>query len=391
MLKEKNLEISRHSNQLEITYRWRTKMAYGLLFFAIVWNAFLTVFLVVGAGWFISAHAAVGLGMGYYALALLLNKSKITVNRQHFTVQHGPLPTFLANRDLWASEVQQLHLKATGTVRSGNNVTQLYALRLRTKDGRDFKVLSGLGDLLLGQTIERTIEDYLGIEDEAAEETFTLPDLGILEKFIPEHVRQEIQRVGRNLPDGQLPTFEVPVTVHPAPVAEPLPAAPRDEHADHLSYAFALCHAPVGARFTVKDAPYRLTERSTLRWSSGPESLDLRAAPEAAGPPRQFYAVPDGNQWAYYEERTLDAEESASLGFEGAEPPVSLRNGDDRYHLLEHRNGVLQGAYGEVPVEQHIYYSSRATARFRALRLAGGRRAVMIQQPVDSGYIEAIE
>ena len=384
MLKEKNLKITRHSNELEITYRWRTKMAYALLFFALIWNAFLGVFLLAGAGWFISVHAAVGLGMGYYALALLLNKSTITVNRQHFTVQHGPLPTFLGNRDLWASEVKQLHLKRTGTMRSGNNVTQLYALRLETKDGRNLKVLSGLPDLLLGQTIERAIEDYLDIQDEAPEETFALPDLGVLEKFIPDHVRREMVRAGRTLETGEVAT-------HNGRAAAQAPPAPSssETHQEHLSYDFALCHAPVGARFTVKDAPYRLTERSTLRWSAGAESLDLRAAPEADGPPRQFYAVPDGNQWAYYEERTLDPEESASLGFTEAEPPVSLRNGDDRYHLLDHRTGVLQGMYGEVPVEQHIYYSSRSTARFRALRLSGGRWAVMIQQPVDSSYIEA--
>ena len=391
MLKEKNLEITRHSNELVITYRWRTKLAYALLFFALIWNAFLGVFLLAGAGWFISVHAAAGLGMGYYALALLLNKSTITVNRQHFTVQHGPLPTFLGNRDLWASEVKQLHLKRTGTMRSGNKVTQLYALRLETKDGRDLKVLSGLPDLLLGQTIERAIEDYLDIQDEAAEETFTLPDLGILEKFIPDHVRREMVRAGQTLQsDGTAAGNGLAASNPPSVRDRPAPPPP-EAHREHLSYDFALCHAPVGARFTVKDAPYRLIERSTLRWSAGTESLDLRAAPEAAGPPRQFYAVPDGNQWAYYEERTLDPEETASLGFTEAEPPLSLRNGDDRYHILEERTGLLHGTHGEVPVEQHLYYSSRATARFRALRLAGGRWAVMIQQPVDSSYIEAVD
>ena len=389
MLKEQNLEIVREANQLEITYRWRTKMAYALLFFALVWNGFLGIFLLAGAGWFISVHAAVGLGMGYYALALLLNKSTITVNRQHVTVEHGPLPTFLANRDLWASEVKQLHLKRGGTVRSGNQVTQLYALRLETKDGRDLKVLSGLPDLQLGQTIERAVEEYLGIEDEAADDSFTLPDLGVLEKFIPAHVRREMVRAGRTLQTDETEAGRVMASLTPRPTTATL--SPPEAHAEHLSYDFALCHAPVGARFTVKDAPYRLTERSTLRWSSGPESLDLRAAPEAAGPPRQFYAVPDGNQWAYFEERTLDSEESASLGFTEAEPPVSLRNGDDRYHLLDHRTGVLQGTYGEVPTEQYTYFSSRSAARFRALRVSGGRWTVMIQQPVDSSYIEAIE
>ena len=391
MLHEKNLEITRQSGTLTITYRWRTRMAYVLLGFALFWNAFLGVFLLAGAGFFISAHALVGLGMAYYGLALLLNKSKIAVDRQYLRVEHGPLPTFSRKREIRSGEISQLYLKRGGTVRSGNTVTQLYALRLRTRQGSEVKLLSGIPDLGLGKRIEQEIEGYLDIEDREPEDTFVLPDLGILEKFIPPHVRAEMERAGRDMQGPSIPTPSGNIPL-PQSLRQAAPPAPV-EHADHLAYDFALCHADVGARFSVRDAPYRLVERSVLRWTGtheGTESLDLRVNPEAAGPPRQFYAVEDGNQWAYFEERTLDTEEAASLGFEGEEPPVSLRNGDDRYHLLSHHRGELHGTYGQVPVEQYIYYSSRSVSRFRALRLAGGRWVVMIQEPADASYIEAL-
>ena len=391
MLRENNLEITRQSGTLTITYRWRTRMVYVLLGFALFWNAFLAIFLLAGAGFFISIHALVGLGMAYYGLALLLNRSIITVDRQYLRVDHGPLPTFSKNRELRSGDITQLYLKRSGTVRSGNNVTQLYALRLQTRQGREVKLLGGIPDLLLGKKVEQEVEGYLEIEDRAVEENFVLPDLGILEKFIPPNVRQEMERAGRAAQEQSLSGTAAEAAV-PRSVSHTSPSSPA-QHADHLAYDFALCHAEVGALFSVRDAPYRLVERSVLRWTGahqGTESLDLRANPEAAGPPRQFYAVEDGNQWAYFEERTLDAGEAATLGFEGAEPPVSLRNGDDRYHLLSHHRGELHGTYGQVPVDQYIFYSSRSVSRFRALRLTGARWVVMIQEPVDASYIEAL-
>ena len=391
MLQQKNLEITRQSNGLHVTYRWRTRMAYVLLGFALFWNAFLAIFLLAGAGFFISVHAVVGLGMAYSGLALLLNSSTITVDRQYLRVEHGPLPTFNRNRELRCSEISQLYLKRSGTVRSGNNVTQLYALRAQTRQGGEVKLLGGIPDPALGKGIEQEIEGFLDIEDRAVEENFVLPDLGVLERFVPPHVRQEIERAGREVLDPSAPLGSGD---RPTPVSLPQSVPPPpEEHADHLAFDFALCHAGVGDRFSVRDAPYRLVERSVLRWTGaqqGTESLDLRAHPEVTGPPRQFYAVEDGNQWVYFEERTLDTEEAASLGFEGKEPPVSLRNGDDRYHLLSHHRGDLLGSQGQLPVEQYIFYSSRSVSRFRALRLAGGRWVVMIQKPIDAGYIEAV-
>ncbi|WP_116107812.1 hypothetical protein [Lewinella sp. IMCC34191] len=385
MLKQENLEIERQGNRLNITYRWRTSTAYGLLFFAAIWNGILLLFLFFGAGLYISVHLLIGLLVAYYGLCLFLNRTVISVNSQQLTVSHGPLPSLSRNQVVISREVKQLYLKRSGSVKSGNKTTQLYALKLRARDKREVKLMGGIPDKALGEEVERAIEEYLDIVDVPVEEQFEMPDLGFLKKFIPEEMQREMEEVGREVQSKPIP-----------PTPTPIPAAPassdHQEHADHLSYDFALCHAPIGAAFQVRDAPYRLTGAEVIEWTDVPDrevSKVLQASPLATGPVRQFYTYPDGNQWVYFEERPLDAEEREMLGFDAADAPPSLRNGDERYHVLSQNRGVLKAGHGERPVEEWIYYSSRATTRFRAMQLSGRQWRVAVQEPVDSSYIEA--
>lgn len=386
MLKDKNLEISRHANQLAIIYRWRQPMAYALLFFSIIWNGAVLLFLFSGAGWFVIGHLLAGIGIGYYGLAVLLNRTQIQLNRQHLTVRHGPLPTFRRNREFRSSEVSQLHLKRSGSMKSGNRTTLLYALRLRTTAGRDYLLVGGISDKLLGERIENEIEEYLAIEDQPTEAGFVLPDLGMLEKFISPEMRREMENAGRE-------AHEKTLTPSGSSLREVAEEKAETVHADHLAYDFALCHAEVGSRFTIKDRPYRLAGSRSIRWTDQrdpAQSRIIQAAPEAGDRPRQVYAVADGNQWAYYEERPLDPEECELLGFTGLDAPLSLRNGEDRYHLLSHRKGNISGGGKETAVDQYLYYTSRSSARFRALKSSVGRWQVAIQEPLDSTFIEAL-
>ncbi|MGB3800661.1 MAG: hypothetical protein WA952_12675 [Lewinella sp.] len=383
MLKQENLEIERHSNRLTITYRWRTPAAYFMLLFAAVWNGILMIFLFTGAGWAISLHLLIGLLVGYYAISLLLNMTTITVNSQQLMVKHGPLPTLSRNRIVISREIEQLYLTRGGSMKSGKKTTQLYMLKLRTRSQQEIKLIGGVPDKGLGEEIERTIEEYLHIDDVPVEERFEMPDLGFLKKFIPEEMQREMEQVGREVQSKP--------KVTPPP---PTPTIPdHTEHADHLSYDFALCHAPLGATFQVKDAPYRLTGSEMIEWSSVADwkvSKILHASPLATGPSRQFYTHQDGNQWIYFEERPLDVEEREMLAFDGPEPPPSLRNGEERYHVLSQYQGVLKTTYGEKPVEEWIYYSSRATTRFRAMRTMDEGWSVAVQEPIDGSYLEAI-
>ncbi len=388
MLKQENLEITRRSNQLNVTYRWRNPLAYGLTLFALIWNGALVFFVVAGAGFSIGIHLLIGLLIGYYALTLFVNKTTITVNSHELQVEHGPLTSFSRNRTVRSSEVEQLYLKRSGTIKSGNKVTQLYSLLLRTNNEEEHKLIGGIPDMALGKEVERAIEEYLDIKDAPVAEKFELPDLGMLKKFIPERVRQEMNEASREARHRSLPSMD-----HPT---EDMPQEHDQGHEEHLSYDFALCHAPIGATFQVKDAPYQLSERLQIEWTSVEDDAEvketriLRTAPLGDGPRRQFYAEKDGNQWAYYEERLLDAGERESLGFVSVEAPSSLRNGEQRYYVLFNRRGILKAGQSEVPVEQWTYFCSRAATRFRALQLSGGRWTVAIQEPFDSSYLEAM-
>ena len=384
MLQQKNLEIARQSNELRIVYRWRNAMAYGLLVFALIWNGMLLPFILVGAGWGISLHVLVGLGVGYLAITRLFNRTVITVNRRELTVAHGPVPSFSRNRTVRSSEVKQLFLKRSGSVKSGNKVTPLYSLLLRTGAEDDVKLLGGIQEEALGKTIERSVEEYLDITDIPVEDKLSLDDLGILKKYMPEEMKREFtRRVGEMQASEPRPPE---TTAPPVSTAETV----ADTH-DHFSYDFDLCHAPVGSTFTLKDVPHRLRDTTRILWRGGGEVRVLKAVPLAEGPDRQYYAYRDGDQWAYYEERSLDAGERESLDFDGVEAPASLRNGDERFHLLANDRGILYDEHGEHSVDQWIYYSSRSSTRFRALRRERGHWTVAIQEPFDSSYIEAME
>ncbi|PPK85767.1 hypothetical protein CLV84_2674 [Neolewinella xylanilytica] len=383
MLKRENLEIDRRSNQLYIRYRWRGTAAYFLLLFAAVWNGILLLSLLGGAGLAISVHLLIGLGVVYYGLCLLLNRTEITVDSHQLVVQHGPLPTFRTNENISSREVEQLYLQSAGTMKSGNKVTQLYALQLRTRAQEAFKLIGGISDRAVGEEIERTIEDYLQIRDAPVEERFELPDLGLLKKIIPADVRQQMEQVGKEA-YGTADSTQLPT---------PAPVFTEEHHSDHLAYGFALCHAPVGALFRVKDVPYRLADVERFEWTGAGEqrpSRVLTATPQEKGASRQFYTHPDGNQWIYFAERPLDADERKMLGFQAFEPPASLRNGEERYYQLSHARGLRQSASGETPVEEWVYFSSRATTRFRAVRDTRGSWEVTVQEPLDSSYIEAV-
>lgn len=86
------------------------------------------------------AHLAVGVGLTYYTLAGFLNHSQVIVDRDIFSIRHGPLP-WMGNLRVPVSHVKQLYCKESPGKKDGS-IT--YQMSVVLKDGRKKDLLSNL-------------------------------------------------------------------------------------------------------------------------------------------------------------------------------------------------------------------------------------------------------
>ena len=95
---------SRH--QLQVSWRWLRWQIVPLILFCLMWNGFLVMFY--GLSWAGHGtahhpapqalllvpliHVSVGLGIAYYVIASLFNRTWVQADRDTLTVRHGPVP-----------------------------------------------------------------------------------------------------------------------------------------------------------------------------------------------------------------------------------------------------------------------------------------------------------
>lgn len=162
---------------MEISYRWKSPMFYFLAFFAIFWNGFLVfwytfAFSISMEGemdlmfkLFPLIHVAVGLGLIYYTVCGFLNTTYIKVNHREIDISFAPLP-FWGVRNMSTAEIEQLFVREK--VRSSKNGKQItYQVDAILTTGKSKALISGLSDAQQAQYIERKIERFLDIKDEA--------------------------------------------------------------------------------------------------------------------------------------------------------------------------------------------------------------------------------
>lgn len=165
---------------LSLTRRWFNIGHIITLFFSLIWNSFLVFWysmlpsLFIEDGGFQSAvlifylfpliHVGVGVGLFYYSLCGLLNKTEIRIMRDKLVVRHFPLP-WLGNREIPSNEIKQLYTQEKIN-QSKNGRTITYEVNAILKSNRKLKFVSGLAQKDEGIFIEKTIEDRLYIRDE---------------------------------------------------------------------------------------------------------------------------------------------------------------------------------------------------------------------------------
>ena len=85
-------------NETDMLISWRRAKGSGLTFFTILWNIFLIPFVVLifrtgnlGMLGALSLHLAVGIGLGYYTLALFFNTTHINLDRYNLLIEDRPV------------------------------------------------------------------------------------------------------------------------------------------------------------------------------------------------------------------------------------------------------------------------------------------------------------
>ncbi len=164
----RGVQIENWGGDLRIRRRWFHPGALFLVVFCLFWDGFLVLWYAIGITQsaplvmllFPLLHVAVGVGLSYFTLGLLVNHTVIDIGSGVLTLRHGPLP-FPGNRTLAAADLDQLYCRQR--IHHGrNSSSETYELYAIDRTGRKLKLLGNLPEaedaLFLEQQIEKTLK-----------------------------------------------------------------------------------------------------------------------------------------------------------------------------------------------------------------------------------------
>lgn len=376
----KNFQIERMGGELRLSWRWKSRSAWALLFMSIFWNAIVGVFILgmlLDGGeniWFflpISLHFFVGLFLAYYTVASFFNTTVITAGHYRLKASHGPVPWW-GNRDYAVREIDQLFVVAGGSETVNGNKTILYSVRAKLTNGKSTTLATSIRTKDQALDIERLIEKHLNIED------------------VPVHDNPLEDLFKKHFPKAKLPPLPGPINEGKGGAAETpkfsdIPPPRQDEH---LSLD-TLDVAP-GEVLHLMDRDYVLAARTQLDWGIGTTDRQILLR-TASGEELHIYAEDRGDRgWSYLEERQLSPKEWLRLGLNTPDRlPNSFLNGEEKYYQREELLGYAHPQDGPGrPVRQWIYFTTTSHVRFRVLT-DGKEVQVFVQEPIAERAILA--
>lgn len=169
------LRVLESGHGVTIVRRWFTWAYPFLALFCAGWTGMLLLWYRVaseqgiqrGAELPVLGAAAVGVALGYLAAAGFVNRTTITMDRDHISVRHGPLP-WAGRVNLRTSALERVFITRKVLKNRGRGSTALYSVEGTLRDGRTRKLVRGLGAEEQALFIQRAIERHLGTTDRAA-------------------------------------------------------------------------------------------------------------------------------------------------------------------------------------------------------------------------------
>ncbi|MFK8162615.1 MAG: hypothetical protein AB8H12_09145 [Lewinella sp.] len=414
------LKIERESGNLSISYSWKTPGMWFLAIFSVIWDLFIIVFLFSGAGLFISLHLLAGIFITWYAITRFTNRTKITIDRQKLLIDNGPIPwPFAKNKHIPAGSLVQLFV-SRGTVKVNDQPT--YNLKAKLDTGVEVALIKTELDKQLLLDLERTIETYLDIKNDASldlgqhgglenldleQMKAQLEQMKKLKKWLPGSIVKQMELAEEKMlqeANGRSAAAGGPSSGSGTAAggsdasrkddgffgradltgARPLPEPTHD-------FVYPLYHASEGDAFTYLNSTFRLGRSAQLDWEDKHISIgrQLEAVPVGGGERTHFYAQNERERWAYFEERRLDDAEVEALGFKDDAHPLRFDNGDERYYPRDEQRGKrFIGRVGE-PVQQFIYFTTASGTQFRALKPERRGWEVYVMEVVDGSSFDA--
>lgn len=174
------LEVLKLSSELDIRLNWRKSTSKGgigfLLLFTTIWNAILLPFVGVAVATgeyqillFTSVHMLIGLGFLYHLASVFMNTTSVNITRRKIEVSSGPLPSpFRKDREIDATELEQLYVSKYTASTTNGNPNYAYALYAILRHGRKIRLIKGMNKETQVY-LEKEIEKFLEIENVVVE------------------------------------------------------------------------------------------------------------------------------------------------------------------------------------------------------------------------------
>jgi len=174
------IQIQREGSFVELTHRWFhpilgpfwvvTAVGWGgfsWLIFRQPWIAYLQ------RGEFhadlLMPHPWIAIAFAYTALAQLLNRTRIRVDRERLLVRVGPLPWF-GGREIPVSEIRSIALREYRSSRQKRSVAVKVETRLAS--GKWVPLIRGIRKRDQALLIEQSLESFLNLKDRLGEDRF---------------------------------------------------------------------------------------------------------------------------------------------------------------------------------------------------------------------------
>lgn len=166
-----SINLQKDDRYLKIQFRWVNVQLLYLVPFCLCWDILPLVWYQYGliptdhplAIAYLVFHFIIGVGLTYYCLAGLINKTMIEVTENTLYVKDMPL-TFFRNMDIELASLDQFYSREKR--HRGKKLSwPSYEVHAILKTGRIIHLVSGLNKSEQALYIEQVLEDYLGITD----------------------------------------------------------------------------------------------------------------------------------------------------------------------------------------------------------------------------------
>ena len=159
-------------SMLEFIYKPNGFAVNFMLFFTIIWNLFMFIFVIatIASGdylqlMFLSIHLTIGAGLAIKTIGDLVNKTYVTIDHDYIFIERKPLQ-ILKKQPIETKNIKQLFVKKYSSGKVNGKPVFSYGLYAKLQKGQEILLLKNFARAEHAQFIEQEIEGFLGIRDQ---------------------------------------------------------------------------------------------------------------------------------------------------------------------------------------------------------------------------------